>query len=280
MMLEKAMKHQIRTLLLASLISGAMVFALAGCSRRSAGEGAASNTSATNANSAAQSGSAAATPAEQPPMAPSEVPATTASRSEPGAGAEAPKSNALASAAPHEEKPLPPRTYTIQAGRPISIFTTNTLSTKTNKPGDSFVGTLAGAVVDKDWVIAKKGATVEGVVTNSDPGGKLKGVASLTVVLKRLELADGRKVELRTSAFTKQAKTTKKKDAIKIGGGAAAGALIGAIVGGKKGAAIGAGVGGGAGTGVVLATRGDPAAIPSETPLTFRLRAPVTVVKR
>jgi hypothetical protein len=134
--------------------------------------------------------------------------------------------------------------------------------------------------VDDDWVIARKGATVEGVINNSDPGGKVKGVASLTLVVKRLELADGRKVELSTGSFTRKAKATKKKDAVKIGGGAAGGALIGAIVGGKKGAAIGAGVGGGAGTAAVLATRGDPATIGGETRLTFRLRSPVTVTKQ
>ncbi|HYV07658.1 MAG TPA: hypothetical protein VFB82_23905, partial [Blastocatellia bacterium] len=181
---------------------------------------------------------------------------------------------------PPEQKPPPPRIYTIAAGRPISIFTTSTLSTKTNRPGDSFTGTLSNAIVDGDWVVAKRGATVQGVVTGSDPGGKVKGVASLTLVVKRLQLADGRNVEVSTSSFTKAAKTTKKKDAMKIGGGAAVGAVIGAIAGGKKGAAIGAGVGGGAGTGVVLATRGDPATIPAETSLTFRLRAPVTIVKQ
>lgn len=275
------MKHQIRISLLASLISVAMSLALAGCSRRPAGEGAASNTSATNANSAGESASADATSSEQPPSDLSAASTADASKSDPLASAEAGKPDPLASAAPQEEKPPPPpRTYTIPAGRQLSIFTTNTLSTKTSRAGDSFVGTLASAIVDNDWVIARKGATVEGVVTSSDPGGKVKGVASLTLVVKRLELADGRKVELSTSSFTRQAKTTKKKDAVKIGGGAAAGAVIGAIIGGKKGAAIGAGVGGGAGTGAVLATRGDPATIPGETQLTFRLRSPVTVTKR
>lgn len=302
------MKHQIKTSLVASLISATMCLALGGCSRHPAGDSAASNTSAANANSGEQSASTAAASQEQPPAPSSEAPATDASKSDPLASPEARKSDplanpearksdplanaearkpdSLASAAPQGERspqqqpPPPPRTYTISAGRPISIYTTSTLSTKTNRAGDSFVGTLTSAIMDKDWVIAKKGATVEGLVTSSDPGGKVKGVASLTVVVKRLQLADGRKVDLSTSSFTKQAKTTMKKDAIKIGGGAVAGAVIGAIIGGKKGAAIGAGVGGGAGTGAVLATRGDPATIPAETPLTFRLRAPVKVVKR
>ncbi len=49
--------------------------------------------------------------------------------------------------------------------------------------------------------------------------------------------------------------------------------MIGALAGGGKGAAIGAGVGGGAGAGDVMLTR-KPAALPSETRITFRLKTP------
>lgn len=190
----------------------------------------------------------------------------------------APAGNPTNAAAP---TPAPtPRTFTIAAGAPISIYTAKTLSTKTDKDGERFVASLAQPIVNGDWVIAKKGAQVEGVVVNSDPGGKVKGRASMTVRLTSLQLADGRTIDLSTSSYTKEAKGTKKKDAAKIGIGAGVGAAIGAIAGGGKGAAIGAGVGGGAGTGYVLATRGDPAVIPSESQLTFKLTAPVTITKR
>lgn len=129
-------------------------------------------------------------------------------------------------------------------------------------------------------MIAKKGAPVEGTIVSADPGGRVSGVASISVRLERLTLADGRKVDLSTTSFTKQAKSSKKKDAMKIGIGAGIGAAIGAIAGGGKGAAIGAGAGGAGGTGVVMATRGDPAVIPSESQLTFRLNSPITITKR
>jgi hypothetical protein len=188
----------------------------------------------------------------------------------------APANTAGAGAAP----PAPPRVFTIRSGAQISIFTAKELSTKTVKDGDLFTASLARPIVDGDWVIAKRGATVQGVVVNSDPGGRVKGRASMTVKLRSLQLADGRTVDLSTSSYTKEAKGTKKKDAMKIGIGAGIGAAIGAIAGGGKGAAIGAGAGGGAGTGLVLATRGDPAVIPSESQLTFRLKGPITVTKR
>ncbi len=121
---------------------------------------------------------------------------------------------------------------------------------------------------------------MEGVITDADPGKRVKGVASIAVRLDSLTLADGDTVKLTTSTFRRQAKSTKGKDAKKIGIGAGVGAAIGAIAGGGKGAAIGAGVGGGAGTGAVLATRGDPAVIPAETSVRVTLRAPVTVSER
>jgi hypothetical protein len=188
----------------------------------------------------------------------------------------APANTAGAGAAPQ----APPRVFTIRSGAQISIFTAKELSTKTVKDGDLFTASLARPIVDGDWVIAKRGATVQGVVVNSDPGGRVKGRASMTVKLRSLQLADGRTVDLSTSSYTKEAKGTKKKDAMKIGIGAGIGAAIGAIAGGGKGAAIGAGAGGGAGTGLVLATRGDPAVIPSESQLNFRLQGPITVTKR
>lgn len=202
--------------------------------------------------------------------------ASTAANNPGAAASNAPANPAGAGAAP----PAPPRVFTIRAGTAIVVSTANDLSTKTAKDGDLFTASLARPIVDGDWVIAKRGATVQGVVVNSDPGGRVKGRASMTVKLRSLQLADGRTVDLSTNSYTKEAKGTKKKDAAKIGIGAGIGAAIGAIAGGGKGAAIGAGAGGGAGTGLVLATRGDPAVIPSESQLNFRLQGPITVTKR
>ena len=184
-------------------------------------------------------------------------------------------------ATPAVEQPVPPapRAATLAAGTPIAIVTSSTLSTKTNKTGEAFQAILNQDIVDGEWVIAKKGAPVAGLISNSDPGGRVKGVASIAVRLKQLTLADGRQVSIATNSYSVSANTTKKKDATKIGVGAGLGAAVGAIAGGGKGAAIGAGVGGAVGTGAALATRGDPAKIPSETAITFKLTAPLEVVE-
>jgi hypothetical protein len=117
------------------------------------------------------------------------------------------------------------------------------------------------------------------VIADSDPGGRVKGRARIGVRLTGIEISSGANAskEIATNTVWFEARATKGKDAAKIGIGAGVGALIGGLVGGGKGAAIGAGAGGGAGTGVVLATRGDPAVISAESLLTFALAAPLTV---
>jgi hypothetical protein len=114
-------------------------------------------------------------------------------------------------------------------------------------------------------------------VVESDPGGRVKGVASIAVQLTGLRTDGGQQIEISTGSVARQASTTKRQDAQKVGIGAGVGAAIGAIAGGGKGAAIGAAVGGGAGTGAVLATRGKSAVLASETVLTFKLLYPVTI---
>jgi len=115
--------------------------------------------------------------------------------------------------------PLPePHMVTLNAGLLIPVRLVDGLSTERNAPGDTFTATLDKELVVDGFVIAERGARVEGRVVASDRGG--------------------------------------------------------------KGAAIGAGVGGGAGAGDVLLTRGKPATLPSETRLSFRLRAPVTITEK
>jgi hypothetical protein len=161
-------------------------------------------------------------------------------------------------------------------GTPLAVRTTGALSTNGQEAGQTFTGKLEQPLLQGGREIAAKSARVEGIIVDADKGGRVKGVASLTLRLTGLQ-AGGQFVEISTNTVTRSAGTTKRKDGTEIAIGAGVGAVIGAIAGGGKGAAIGSAAGGGAGTGVVLATRGDPAVIPDESLLTFTLHAPVTV---
>jgi len=101
----------------------------------------------------------------------------------------------------------------------------------------------------------------------------------MALAVSSIQTVDGQSLQLETTPWSVEAKSTKKKDAMKVGIGAGAGAIIGAIAGGGKGAAIGSAVGGGAGAGTMLATRGDPAVVPSETVIQFQTTAPTSVTE-
>ncbi len=167
--------------------------------------------------------------------------------------------------------------HTLDAGTPIVIRTTNKIYTKNMSTGSTFEASLEQPLEDNGYVIAPRGASVEGVISNSDPGGRVKGVASITVAVRRIIMQDGRSLAVRTSSYAATAKESKGKDAMKVGIASGIGAAIGAIAGGGKGAAIGAGAGAAGGTGMVLGTRGAAAEIAPETVLTLKLAAPVSV---
>lgn len=173
-----------------------------------------------------------------------------------------------------ESKPLF-REMTVPAGTRLKIWTTTSLSTSSTRAGEAFEATLAEPLAIEGKTIAERGTAVRGVVADSNPGGRVKGVARIAVRLTDLEVGTG--TEVRTNVVTFYAPRTRKRDAMMIGIGSGVGATIGAIAGGGAGAAIGAGVGGGAGTAGVLATRGKPAVIPAESLLTFTLREPLRV---
>ena len=181
---------------------------------------------------------------------------------------------------PTPPPPPPPRTATLEAGTTISVRTTSSISTATAVSGDRFAGTLEKPINDGSWVIAPRGAKVEGVVAESTKGGRVKGKALLTLRLTSITTADGEPLKIETSSVNEEAKSQVKKDAAKVGIATGIGAAIGAIAGGGKGAAIGAGVGAAGGGGVVAATRGEAAEIPAETVLAFELASPVSVTER
>jgi len=153
------------------------------------------------------------------------------------------------------------------------------LSTERNVPGDTFIATLDSPLVADGFVIAERGSRVEGQVVSVDKGTRARGGAAITVALDRIRTSDGQNMVIRTDSFEKRSDPNRTRDAEKVAGGAAIGAIIGALAGGGKGAAIGAGAGGGMGAGDVLLTR-QPATLPSETRITFSLRAAVTLTER
>lgn len=187
----------------------------------------------------------------------------------------APVAVAQAKAAPPQ-----PMKVTLSEGSILAVRVGETLTSEQSHSGDGWSGTLAEPLVINGLVIAERGGRVEGRVTDVKRAGRVKGTASLTVELTRFVTADGQRIEIQTSGFSRAGKDETKRDVGKVAIASGIGAAIGAIAGGGKGAGIGAGAGAAAGTGAVLATRGGPAVIPTETLIRFRVAEPVTITEK
>jgi hypothetical protein len=177
-----------------------------------------------------------------------------------------------------EIEALKPVEYTLPAGTVIPVRTTTELSTSQLANGSTFRAVLERPLRVGDTVLAGQGAEVSGVVVSSDPGGKVKGVASLEVTIRSVAGRKNHTIPLKTDHYSVVAKKDTGRDLTRTGILTGAGAVVGAIAGGGKGAAIGAGAGAAAGVGTNMATRGKAAVIPAETLMEFRLSAPSTVV--
>jgi len=170
----------------------------------------------------------------------------------------------------------PPPTVTIPAGTIIPARIGETINASHYLAGDTFVATLDRQLVVDGWVIAQRGARLEGRVVQSSTGNG----SHLEIELTKLSLDDGQHIHIHTQSFTKNGSGSTGGDVAKVGAGAAIGAAIGALAGGGKGAAIGAGIGTVAGVAGAAATHAKPAEIPVESRINFRITDPVTVTER
>jgi outer membrane lipoprotein SlyB len=170
------------------------------------------------------------------------------------------------------------REVTVPSGTTLSVTLGTAIASDTSKVEDPVRATLKTPISIDGVQALPSGTAVLGNVTSAVRSAKVKGLASVGVRFHTVDLpGDGSRLEISTATITREANTTKKKDATKIGIGAGAGAVIGGIVGGGGGAAKGAAIGGGAGTAAVLATRGDEVHLPAGTPLSVKLTAPLTI---
>ena len=175
--------------------------------------------------------------------------------------------------------PLPavPARLTLRPGTYLTVRMGQGLSSDHAQQGDTFVATLAEPVVVDGIVVAQRGQTVYGRVTEAQKAGRVEGTSKLGVELTGLTIVDGQQLSLQSQMINRNGPTSNGRDAGAIAGTTALGAAIGAGVGWGTGAAIGAGAGAVVGIAGVLLTRGRPTIIYPETVLTFQVKAPVEI---
>jgi hypothetical protein len=170
-----------------------------------------------------------------------------------------------------------PARLTIKPGTYVTVRMNQWLSSDRNQQGDTFTGTLEQPVVVDGIVVAQRGQTVYGRVSEAQKAGRVEGTSRLGVQLTQLSLVDGNQASIQSQMIDRRGSTSTGRDAAAIGGTTALGTVIGAGVDLGRGAAIGAGAGAAAGILGVLLTRGKPTVIYPEQVMTFQIQAPVEI---
>jgi hypothetical protein len=170
-----------------------------------------------------------------------------------------------------------PTVVTLPVNTWVTIRVNEPLSSDHNQTGDAFSGTLMEPIISNGLLIARRGATVRGIVTEAQKAGRVSGVSHLKLELTEIQLTDGRQIQVKTKLIDRKGNTSYGRDAAAIGTTTAVGAAIGAGVNGGVGAGVGAAAGLVVSTIGVLLTRGRPVYVGPETPLTFGMETPLTL---
>ncbi len=170
-----------------------------------------------------------------------------------------------------------PAEVTLRPGTHFTVRVNQEMSSSRNQPGDTFSATLTQPIVVDGVVLAQRGQTVFGQVTDAEKsrGGRR---ARLALAITGLTFADGSQESLRTQEVLQEGPRTPVDQQV---GTVANTTLVGAVVGNaiswRSGGAIGAAIGAGAGLATIAATRNRPSVVYPESVLTFQVESPVTV---
>jgi outer membrane lipoprotein SlyB len=173
--------------------------------------------------------------------------------------------------------------FVIPNGTQLVAVLNNDLSTQNVQDGQRFTMTVRSPG-------QYDGATIEGVVTSVNRGGRITGRSEMTLDFDTIRLRDGRShrfagilesvrtpsgevVRVDNEGAVRESDQT-NKTVTRTAIGTAVGAIIGAIAGGGKGAAIGAVLGAGAGAGSVYVQGRNDLELTAGTEVTLRATGP------
>jgi hypothetical protein len=183
-------------------------------------------------------------------------------------------------------------TFAVPAGTTLHTRLLQTLSTKLNFQGDSFVATVSEPLVIEGRHIIPVGSTVEGRITWLRRPGRIRGAGEMRLDAEKVNLADGRNFPINAVLVNAygaegarvvgeegyvQGPRSLRKDLEEIGLGMGGGGFLGTLIGGFHGAVIGGAVGGAAGLADTLRRRGAELTLPTGTQLNYQLTRDLVV---
>ena len=155
----------------------------------------------------------------------------------------------------------------LAAGSKVVVRTTTTIDSRQHKAGQKFTTRLESDLVAGDTIVAQRGSTIYGVISESKQSGRAAGSSSLELTFTDI-MVKNQLVPILTTGVKAVTESTTKATA----GRAARLAAVGGLANGSKGAKNAAKVG----LGVSLLTSGNSINIPSGTLLEFQLAAPLS----
>lgn len=173
-------------------------------------------------------------------------------------------------------------TRTLDAGRHFTMATTETISSKTSKPGDSFTATVVSDVTDDAGRVAiPAGSVVSGTITDVKSAPNPTSPGTLTLAVNSVNVR-GRSYPIEASIDSldteRQGQGVTGGDVAKVGAGAAAGAILGRVIGkNTKGAVIGGIMGGIVGAGIAVQGKDANIVLPAGTHVVVTLGTHLTV---
>ena len=154
---------------------------------------------------------------------------------------------------------------TVPAGTGFLVRTSQAISTDQMSAGYRFTARLEADLVADGHVVAARGSTVYGIVTQAKKSRRASGTAAISFTLTDIMINNQMKPVVTNEVGAESANTTASTVG-KTGRAAAIGGLIDGSSGAKTGAKVG--------LGASILTRGKAVTIPSGTLLDFRLQQP------
>lgn len=147
---------------------------------------------------------------------------------------------------------------------------TQTISSRSAKPGDVFTATVVADVRDAMGRVAiPAGSVVSGTITDVKSAPDPSSSGTLTLAVNSVSVrGEGYPIDasIDSLATERAGRGVTGSDALKVGVGAAAGAIVGQVIGkDPKGTVIGAVVGAAAGAGYAVATKDSDIVLPAGT---------------
>ena len=169
----------------------------------------------------------------------------------------------------------------LESGATMEASAAVSITSKTNKPGETFTARIGEAVLAADGrTVIPAGSVVTLSIVALKPAPN-KSAKDGTITLRAVSVAiNGEShpldAEVTFVEHTLKARGIGTSEAAKVGVGAAAGAILGKVVGGGTGAAAGAVVGGAAGAAVAVESADRDVVVPVGATIRLVLRAPFT----